>query len=325
METTGLRSCANIKSKRHRDARCTAIATYGDFCTRHYKNPTRFTPSPYRSAVALDRVFTRSEYKAARSIQVFWRSRSALMRYRQQGPGANMKDYCSNASEVYNLEPLIQIPQVYFFSFADDKKNIWGFDIRSLSHLITTSVDVHNPYTREPINSATLANIHKRFTWLRKRKYAILYCSENLTQEQIWNQKVLDVFFKMEALGYRASYQWFDEMNISAHERFYSILYRLWTYELGISPQEKESLVPGYNSGSTKLFRKVPDGVSGGLFDLRWWRKNNLSVIVSLLTRAPQKNQQALGALYILMSLVRVVPEAAEAYPWILDTFRGAH
>jgi len=321
MQTTGLRVCNNIKSKRHHDARCPAIATYGDYCTRHYKNPTRFTPPSYRSAVALDRVFTRSENKAIKQIQSFWRRSSCFLRFRQQGPAVNLNEISSNATEVYSLEPISQIPQVYFFSFADSTKTIWSFDIRSLSQLITSSIEVQNPYTRESISSTILAKVHKRLTWLRQRKYAIVYTvNENLTQEQLWNQKVLDVFFKMEALGYRASYRWFDELTVNGHERFYSRLYRLWFYDLGMTTQEKEAMVPGYSSSSTKLFKSVPDRVMGGLYDLRWWRKNNLAVIVSLLTRASQKNQQALGALYILMSLVRVVPEAAEAYPWILET-----
>jgi hypothetical protein len=266
-------------------------------------------------------VFTRSENKAIKQIQSFWRRSSCFLRFRQQGPAVNLKEISSNATEVYSLEPISQIPQVYFFSFADSTKTIWSFDIRSLSQLITSSIEVQNPYTRESISSTILAKVHKRLTWLRQRKYAIVYTvNENLTQEQLWNQKVLDVFFKMEALGYRASYRWFDELTVNGHERFYSRLYRLWFYDLGMTTQEKEAMVPGYSSSSTKLFKSVPDRVMGGLYDLRWWRKNNLAVIVSLLTRASQKNQQALGALYILMSLVRVVPEAAEAYPWILET-----
>ena len=141
-----------------------------------------------------------------------------------------------------------------------------------------------------------------------------------MTQEQIWNQKVLDVFFKMEALGYRASCRWFDGMKITDHMTFYRRLHTLWNYQLGLTQQEKEAIVPGYNSGMTKLFRLTPDRMENETHDLRWWRKVNLHLIVDFLTRAPQKSQQGLGALYVLMALVQVVPEASQAYPWVRES-----
>ena len=37
-----IRVCANIRSRKHPDVQCIYTASHGDFCTRHYKNPTRF-------------------------------------------------------------------------------------------------------------------------------------------------------------------------------------------------------------------------------------------------------------------------------------------
>jgi hypothetical protein len=213
------------------------------------------------------------------------------------------------------------IPKSFFFSFGDESKNIWAFDIRSLSHLVTEGSEIVNPYTRGLISSATLQRIHRRILWLRERKFPILYATgENLTPDQLWNQKVLDVFFKMEALGYRASCRWFDEMNLSDHMTFYRRLFRLWMYQLGLTSAEREAIVPGYNSGMTKLFRHTPDRVEANSHDLRWWRRSNLNLILEFISRAPQKSQQGLGALYVLMALVQIVPEAAEAYPWIRES-----
>jgi hypothetical protein len=318
METHELRKCANIKSKKHKDQPCSYTATHGDFCSRHFKNPTRFAPKDVKLP---ERMFTRSGHIAIVFLQRVWRRFSARSRYRRQGPAANLYTIASNQTEVYSLDSLDSIPKSFFFSFADEKKNIWAFDIRSLSHLVTEGNDIVNPYTRVPLDSKTLQQIHKRIMWLRERKYPILYATgENLTQDQIWNQKVLDVFFKMEALGYRASCRWFDEMNISDHMTFYRRLHRLWMYQLGLTAAEKEAIVPGYNTGMTKLFRLTPDRVEADTHDLRWWRRSNLNLILEFLSRAPQKSHQGLGALYVLMALVQVVGEAAEAYPWVCET-----
>jgi hypothetical protein len=318
METLELRKCANIKSKKHKDQPCSYTATHGDFCSRHFKNPTRFISKEVKVP---ERVLTRSDHAAILRLQRVWRHCSAHSRFRRQGPAANYHEVASNQTEVYSLDSLSSIPKSFFFSFADGKKNIWAFDIRSLSHLVTEGSEIVNPYTRVPIDSKTIQRIHKRILWLRERKFPILYATgENLTQDQIWNQKVLDVFFKMEALGYRASCRWFDEMNITDHMTFYRRLHRLWMYQLGLTAAEKEAIVPGYNSGMTKLFRHTPDRVEADSHDLRWWRRANLNLILEFLTRAPQKSQQGLGALYVLMALVQVVPEAAEAYPWVRES-----
>ena len=318
METLGLRKCANIKSKKHQDQPCSLSATNGDFCSRHFRNPKRYIP---KEQTIPERMMTRSAHQAIRLLQKCWRRISIQKRFFRQGPAANFLDLASNQTEVYSLENLDTIPQTYRFSFADENKNIWVFDIRSLSHLVTEGNEIVNPYTRLPISSTILQKIHARLLWLRKRKYPILYATgEDMTQDQIWNQKVLEVFFKMEALGYRASCRWFDEMGLVDHTRFYRKLYRLWTYQLGLTPQEKEAVMPGYNVGMTKLFRQTPDRLETQSHDLRWWRRANLNLILDMLTRAPQKSHQGLGALYVLMTLVQILPEAAEAYPWILES-----
>lgn len=316
MEVHSLRKCLSIKSKKHPNVQCPLHATQGDFCSRHFKNPIRF-----QKTLIADRAYTRRQTQAALRLQIFWRRWSALRRYHCQGPASNDLSLSSNETEVYSLDVLATIPKMFLFSFADSHKNIWTFDIRSLSHMVSESDIPVNPYTRDSILSGTLQKIHKRLLWLRKRSYPILYSvGENLTQEQIWNSKVLDVFFKMESLGYRASCRWFELMSVVDHEDFYRSLHRLWTFRLGLTSMQKEEIIPGHSSGTTKVFKNTPEKLQGGAHDLKWWRRNNLNLILSFLTSSSQKTNQSLGALYVLMAIVNVVPEAAEAYPWILET-----
>lgn len=313
-----LRKCANIKSKKHKDQPCSYTATHGDFCSRHYKNPTRFE-KPVQQIPEC--IMTRNNVKKLILLQRVWRKWSAYSRYRRQGPAANNYDSAANPCELYSLDPLSTIPRSFFFSFADHNKNIWAFDIRTLSHLVSQSSEIVNPYTRAILDSAILQKIHSRILWLRQRKYPIYFdTNENLTQNQLWNQKVLDVFFKMEALGYRASCTWFEEMNIEDHGTFYRRLHRLWHYQLGLTVQEREAIVPGCHHGMSKLFRHSPERIQSETHDLKWWRRANLNLILEFLTRSPHKSQQSLGALYVLMALVQVVPEASEAYPWVRES-----
>jgi hypothetical protein len=316
MEGSTLRKCQNIKSRRHKNAQCQSAATHGDFCSRHSKNPLRFQSQ--KPSIFLNRILTRSEHQAVLMIQKFWIKRAALQRWSRQGPAANCPETSQNTTEVYTLDSLEAIPRMFFFSYADQSKLIWSFDIRSLSHLITEAAEPQNPYTRQPILPSTVERIHKRLQWLRKRHYPILHeTGENLTQDQIWNQKVLDVFFKMDALGYRASCRWFEEMDKESHQLFYARLYRLWTYQLGLTAAEKVAIL-----GTTKIFKQTPERALTSNHDLRWWRRNNLNLILEFISQGTSKSQQGLGALYVLMGIVQVVPEAAESYPWVLESVR---
>jgi hypothetical protein len=320
MET--LRLCANIRSRKHPDVSCPSVATHGDFCSRHVKNPLRFHT---RQAASFSRISTRKDTQAVRRIQSYWRRWSAIFRYKRQGPAANCFDIAQNETELYSLEKIQSIPLVFFFSFADSTKCIWAFDIRSLSHILTQSPqDAINPYTREILSLEILGKLHERIAWLRQRRYPVFYATgENLTASQIWSQKVLEIFLNLESLGYRASCRWFEDLDEENHTIFYRKMYLLWTHYLELTPEEKNLIVPGYLSRNAQLFKWIPGDPVQETWNLQTWRKHNLNLISNFIRRASDKNQRALGALYVIMGFTYVHDEASEAYPWIVETLEN--
>jgi len=184
---------------------------------------------------------------------------------------------------------------------------------------MATGFPSQNPYTREELTEAAKARIHARIDWLRSRKYHILHINPDiLTAEQIWNQAVLDIFLKIEALGYYVSCDWYHSMNMNNHMTFYKNLYDLWEYRLNLTRAEKENIVPGHMNGSTRLFRFDPsDTILKGKL---WWEKKNLALMEAFITRGQEKDQRKLGAMYVLMALVQASRPAAAALPWILES-----
>lgn len=312
------RRCANIKSRAHSDVRCGSPATNGDFCGRHFKKPIRFFD---RRNDDQRNIFTRSEASAIETLQRWWRRKASLRRWCTQGPAIHVRTLCQNSTEVYSLEPLQQIPQVFFFSYADSAKLIWGFDIRSLLQMLSQGQALQNPYTREKIDSKIVTKFRRRMDWLRKRKYALLYgLDETITPEQEWNHRVLDIFMKIEALGYLLSTSWFEDLSIEDQKKFYRTIYQLWYWRLGLTNAQRNEICPGHLSNSGRLFRQQPDEAERLHRDLKWWKKTNLSIISSLISRGSTKANRALGALYVVMGLVTASEQAAEAYPWIEET-----
>lgn len=311
------RKCANVRSKTHPDSPCKSIAIHGDFCARHWKRPHRYVALTELRNTSV----TRSYIQAVKRIQAWWRLAFPSSLYRHQGPAIHLQSLSQNSTEVYSMEAIEKIPKLFFFSYADEKKTIWSFDIRSLSHSLAQGKALENPYTREPFAQRTLQRVRERIAYLRKRKYPVLYLQgDNLSQEQEWNQRVLDIFMKLEALGYSAACSWFNSMDLDDHKNFYKILHELWFWRLGLSPAEKELIVPGHLKSATKLFRWQPEVVTQAAHNLRWWQKHNLWLIQTFIEKSPDKSKNALAAVYMMMGLVYVSEDAAEAYPWIVDT-----
>ena len=141
------KQCINIKSKRYPDVGCKSIATHGDFCMRHHKNPIRYT----KDKTAFRNIsYNPVQEGAARKIQRAARLMLSKKNYKRQGPACNILTLSENKTELHTMEELDTIPKLYIWSYADEKKHIWTFDIRAFSHMMS----LKNPYTQLHITDA---------------------------------------------------------------------------------------------------------------------------------------------------------------------------
>ena len=312
-----IRRCSNIKSRKAPDVQCSLSATYGEFCSRHWKHPTRFnaykepsTPSPHSN----------KKLAALLRIQAFWRRIAPRIQYRAQGPGVFYRANSKNQTELYSLDTVENIPKLYYFSFVECGSCLWSFDVRTLGHLQSMGELKANPYTRTVLSEQILKKIRARLTWLRSRKYSVFHPSGvDLTSEQIWRQKILDVFMKIESFGFYVSCDWFTEMSIEDHRKFYGTLYNVWFYRLGLDHAQREKIVPQYLSEKKKLFRYSPMSFDDHKTHVKhWWEKLNLSLIEAFLSRSADKENNRLGATYCVMGLVAINEKAADVFPWLI-------
>lgn len=296
--------CKNIKSRHYPNEQCKNRALHDkEFCAKHLKNPTRFVEK---------------DVTKIKLIQKCWRNYLLKQNFKRQGPARNILSISNNSSELYSLEPLESIPKIYIFSFWDTKKNIWCFDIRTLSFLASKSKEVQNPYTREIVSNKIILKIQERIVWLKNHKYPIMYVeSDNITHEQIWNQKVLDVFSKMDELGYLVNTDWFHNMTKEDHILFYKKIYNIWNFKLNISESEKKLIVPSYQSNKNKLFKTYLDEIS--LKDEKFLKKQNLQIIERLISSGSDKPQKSLGCMYVLIGLSYINDSVCESFSWIND------
>lgn len=313
LSMTAIRQCANCKSRKAPDARCPFNATYGDYCSRHWKHPNRFIPKDTQRELCV----TRRTVAAARRIQAAWRRAAPWLAYKRQGPAAVDRAISCNDTELYSLDSVSLIPRLYLFSMVSPQRVVWTFDIRSLCAMVMKGTLTQNPYTREPLGDRVLAKIHERIAWLRRRKYSVIHPqgSADLTAEQIWNQRVLDIFLRIESFGFHVSCDWFHGLSVTAHEDFYRTVFGLWYGRLGLTMAQREAIVPGGEAPARRLFRFMPE--EGSRRSVAWWQRHNLALIEAFITRSQDKENQRLGAMYVLMGLVTVCEEAEESFPWL--------
>jgi len=310
----GLHQCTSIKSRKYSELRCPNPATRGDFCAKHCKSKVVWV-----SNVPKPRPFTRRQKTAAETIYRFWIAHCRRKSRRIHGPALFVPSISDNEKDIYTFDTVQSIPFQYHFSYSDSSKHIWTFDIRFLVHLLQHGNDLKNPFSQELIDKKNIERFQSICESLRSRKLPILYVdTEILSPEQIWNQKVLDVFLKLNSLGYGANILWFENMTVYGHELFYRNLYDLWHQALNLTDADRDRIVPGHRSGRNPLFRWAPTVLKvQPPHEIKWWRKQTLGLMNAFLTRSADRETQTCGALYILTGLAHTLVQVAEVYPWL--------
>jgi hypothetical protein len=80
-----------------------------------------------------------------------------------RGPALKNRKICVNDTDFVSMEPLIEIPNEFFYSYQDDKGFVYGFNITSLVQILQTKNKFNNPYNREPMDNNIRNNVIKLY------------------------------------------------------------------------------------------------------------------------------------------------------------------
>lgn len=320
------RVCANIRGKRHPHSRCSLVATHGEFCSRHWRNPIRWTAQPTlrasNSSSSLQKISSprvnRKQSAAATRIQKFWRWRGNLRLARRHGPAYFQPQLSANSKEICTLDSIDTIPSIYRISYIDDQHHMWTFDIRFLIQSMTYESTLKNPFTQSAYPPQFLDRLEQIVDWLKCRKFPIVYVERDiLTADQAWNQKILTVLLKYHALGYTIQSRWFEQLSKEEHIMLYQRLFLQWFF--GPIAAERDRIVPDWDNPSNRLFRWPIDYAASLKFKtIHWWRKVSLSILDTLVSSSEEKTLRTSGALFAMLSFVHVCASAAESYSYLL-------
>lgn len=298
------------------------MAIHGNYCGIHYKHPNPWQPTASPGRINRNNkrsIHTKRVINAAIKIQKFFKKAKGRYFVRSRGPAYFNRTVCVNDTDFFSTDKITDISGALFFSYKDSKKHIYGFDLRSIATLITNCDDdekVENPFNRDIIPIDEIRKVQKL---VRKRTAHGLTTEwaklEPSTPIQQYRMKIVDLFQIIDNLNYYSSPDWFLNLTLAEHIKFYRQLYAIWTYRANLTTTQKRQIVPNY---SNILFKYSPFMV--GTFSLERIQKLNLNVIRTMITSAEDRNDRIIGAMYIISTLTLVSNSAREAYPWLYES-----
>ena len=257
--------------------------------------------------------------KLAQTIQKNVRRHFVKMFTRMRGPALYKRTLCVNDSDFLTMETMTEIHRDQFFSFQDDDKFIYGFDVLSFYNLLKNQ-QKQNPYNRKELSPTTVSNFN-RLLQLSKLfgvslNVKITDIQKEVSDEKSLEFKILDLFQNINALGNYSEAIWFTSLNKYQLIRFVKELNEIWNYRSQISETVKKQICH-------------PHGNPFRHFNLsRLYSENNLLIIQkyilkileNLIILGVDQDSKSLGAYYVLGALTLVNPQAASALPWLYQS-----
>lgn len=221
---------------------------------------------------------------------------------------------CINEEDFYTLEKLCNIDKDFLFYFVDKDKYKYGFDIRSFKKLVEN--DCVNPYNRNKIPQTAIEKMNKQFDYLKSKKKIKKEKKEKLTEEQIFKNKLVNVFQKMDMMNVSAGgvpLHWFTNLYFSQLKNLYRILEDIWNYRAELTLQKKKDIVP--NNDVFKM--NMSHILNLPITKKRYLENIILNEIDKLISSSPNETHRNTGCYYVLIAFTEVSPECAIAMPWL--------
>ena len=259
------------------------------------------------------------------SIKIQKAFRGKLIRdfYRFKGPAFIKRDLCINDTDFLSLDDVKKIPNNQFFSFCDNDKNVYAFDICSIYNLILQNGNrTQNPYNRKELSGEIISNARNVIRLSKLLDININIDVEDETKElsakKKQEMKVLNIFAKIDELGNYSDAKWFNSLDKDGLTKFLFELYEIWNFRAQLSNETKcEISPPNGRPFRHNVFVNINNIRNLGFECLK---RKSITVMENLLLNGVSKDSKSLGAYYILGALTLVNNDAAQSLPWLYQS-----
>ena len=183
--------------------------------------------------------------------------------------------------------------------------------------------NMRNPYNRRDFPKDIVKNIRAFIRLSKILKEPIKINLQNdmqyLSQAKRLELKTLSIFYRIDSFGHITDATWFLRLNRQRLIRYVKELQDIWNYRAALTPEKKKAICPptgnpfhGINIHS--LVQKNSETL----------QRNILYIMENLISKSSDKDDQALGAFYVLAALTLVSNSAAIALPWLYQSVAQA-
>jgi len=144
------------------------------------------------------------------------------------------------------------------------------------------------------------------------------FVSGGLSREKQEELFIVDLFQHINTLGNYADSEWFIALQRTELIRFIRNIYDIWYYRANLSQEMKERICPPSGNPFVINNAHVNLNVITLLTDSEV-RTICVSIIDRMVRRGSSREDQCLGAFYILATLTIVSPDARNALPWLYE------
>jgi len=237
--------------------------------------------------------------------------------------GVGLFSSCVNETDFYTFEEKHKISYHYFFSFQDEKNSIYFFDIRSFKLLLennNNSNNIINPYNRAIISNNIIENFNKLIIHLEKKNISIEFEPEILSEEQMFNQKIIKIFQKIDAFEYNTSIEWFTYLSSLQLRKLWIGLEDIWNYRCNLSLNQKYNIIQEHKPQPFSKFKLLQTKYffnQNKMLDKKKLQETILDDINIFLTSGINADFCNTGCLYVLTAISSVSYDCLQAMPWL--------
>jgi len=262
--------------------------------------------------------FLKNSYYANR-LQKAWTNRMENKYDILHGPAIINRHMCNNITDFLSFDDIDKIPYSQFFSYKDNDGFIYGFDIKSFYNLLKNETEPRNPYNRELIPNEVKQTFMKllRYGKILKKKLVIII-NDDLAELSIQKKIELNairIFQKIDGFGHITDANWFLNLPKQGLIKLIGELIDIWDYRASLSQQTKIAICPPYG----KPFNGI-NMISFIQYNIETLKINILNIFDTLISASPARENQSLGAFYILGALTLVSSQAASSMPWLYES-----
>jgi hypothetical protein len=255
-------------------------------------------------------------------IQKNVRKKIVLNFFKYLGPSSRNIKFCINETDFATLEQLNTYKFYEIITIKDNDKNIYGFHIESLFKLLDNTENnqlVKNPFNRNNMKYSKdelRCFISKIFKIGKILNYDIVYNRKPIVIKKTIDQKIKDLFIKIDELGNYTDSSWLLNLSIGRMIRFLFELKDIWCYRSSISEEVKRNICHPHGNP----FVNIPMNHIRTINNINHIKTICFKVMDSMVNMGINNENKSLGSLYVLTALTIVSQSAANTLPWLYES-----